>query len=247
MDVLVTGRHCQISDSFRDHVRERITRIERLRDRVIRVEVQVSTNKRQPDQAARVEITLFSKGPVVRSEGVAEEKMAAFEQALERMRSQLRKAADRRKHHRGHKGQESVRHAQPLPDLPVTPADDADNDTQNIAGIEVMGDGPLVVREKSHPSEPMTLAEALDRMELVGHDFFLYNDADHGCPSVVYRRRAYDYGVIRLDDAASDQQAATGRAGECRSEGDLAGSGPADRPRRAGLRTAAPGPTRDHA
>lgn len=214
MDVLVTGRHCQIPDSFRDHVRERITRIERLRDRVIRVEVQVSANenKRVPDQATRVEITLFSKGPVVRSEGTAEDKMAAFEQALERMRSQLRKAADRRKHHRGQKGQESVRFSATLPDLPVSASPSEDEDVQTIAGIEVQGDGPLVVREKVHPASPMTLAEALDRMELVGHDFFLYIDADHRCPSVVYRRRAYDYGVIRLDDgvAAEQSEAAAG-------------------------------------
>lgn len=208
MDVLVTGRHCQIPDSFRDHVRERITRIERLRDRVIRVEVQVSANenKRVPDQATRVEITLFSKGPVVRSEGTAEDKMAAFEQALERMRSQLRKAADRRKHHRGQKGQESVRFSATLPDLPVSASPSEDEDVQTIAGIEVQGDGPLVVREKVHPASPMTLAEALDRMELVGHDFFLFVDKETQEPSAVYRRKGWEYGVISLSN--------DGRSGE---------------------------------
>ena len=65
--------------------------------------------------------------------------------------------------------------------------------------IEVLGEGPLVVREKTHPAAPMTLDQALYEMELVGHDFFLFVDKESERPSVVYRRRGYDYGVISLD------------------------------------------------
>lgn len=61
------------------------------------------------------------------------------------------------------------------------------------------GDGPLVVREKLHRAKPMTLDQALYEMELVGHDFFLFVDVDRTMPSVIYRRRGYDYGVIRLE------------------------------------------------
>ena len=75
-------------------------------------------------------------------------------------------------------------------------------------GLEVHGDGPLVVREKLFKATPLTLAQALDEMELVGHDFFLYVDADTGAPSAVYRRRAYDYGVIHLElDRPGEQSA----------------------------------------
>ena len=66
------------------------------------------------------------------------------------------------------------------------------------------GDGPLVVREKTHPATPMTLDQALYEMELVGHDFYLYVDKESERPAVVYRRRGYDYGVISLDVAATD-------------------------------------------
>ncbi len=59
-------------------------------------------------------------------------------------------------------------------------------------------DGPMVVREKTHAAEPMSLDQALYEMELVGHDFFLFVDAQSRHPSVVYRRHAYHYGVIRL-------------------------------------------------
>ena len=64
--------------------------------------------------------------------------------------------------------------------------------------MQMVGDGPLIVREKFHASHPMTIDDALLEMELVGHDFFAYHDSQCGKFSVVYRRRGYDYGVIRL-------------------------------------------------
>jgi ribosomal subunit interface protein len=77
-----------------------------------------------------------------------------------------------------------------------------------VVPIEMEGDGPLVVREKFHPARPMAIDQALYEMELVGHDFFLFRDAHDGCPSVVYRRRGYQYGVIRLmEDEATDGKA----------------------------------------
>lgn len=202
MDVVVAGRRCTITDEFRDHVDERISSIERFRDRVIRVEVQVTANPhKQPDQAISVEITLFGKGPVVRAEAFADDKTVAFEHALDRLTAQLRRAADRRKVHRG------LRVASTLDAVGVAAAATASGQEESpavrrIAGLEVTGDGPLVVREKFFTSSPLTLAQALDEMELVGHDFFLYVDADTRQPSVVYRRKAYDYGVIHLDVAA---------------------------------------------
>jgi hypothetical protein len=59
--------------------------------------------------------------------------------------------------------------------------------------------GPMVVREKTHTASPMSLDQALYEMELVGHDFYLFVDEKTKAPSVVYRRRGYDYGVIHLD------------------------------------------------
>ena len=77
--------------------------------------------------------------------------------------------------------------------------DSADDETREIP-IDVQGDGPLVVREKFHAAAPMSIDQALFEMELVGHDFFLFTDGASGLPSVVYRRRGYRYGVIRLLD-----------------------------------------------
>jgi len=161
--------------------------------------VTCSDAKREPEQAVRVEITLNGKGPVVRAEAAADDKMVAFEHALDRLKTQLLRASDRRKTHRGLRGGATLK---PAEATPVEP-EEQESDVRTVAGLEVHGDGPLVVREKNFTASPLTLAQALDEMELVGHDFFLYLDAESSQPSVVYRRKAYDYGVIHLDvDAA---------------------------------------------
>ncbi|SDR92002.1 ribosome hibernation-promoting factor, HPF/YfiA family [Microlunatus soli] len=205
MDVVVKSRHCTLPDEFRDYVEDKITKLEKLNDRVIRVDVEVSAerNRRQLDHGSKVEITLHGKGPVVRAEAAAEHKSAAFDLALEKLMSQLRKAADRRRVHRGSHKPRSLAEASarwPVDEPSTNGSSPEKDDVHNVAGMEVQGDGPLVVRQKVHHAAPMTLGEALDAMELVGHDFFLFIDKEAQAPSVVYRRRGYDYGVIRLEN-----------------------------------------------
>ncbi|WP_130865624.1 ribosome hibernation-promoting factor, HPF/YfiA family [Acidipropionibacterium timonense] len=200
MDVIVSGRHCHVSDDVRAQVEDRLLGVDKLRDRVKRAEVVFTAQdvKGAPDQGMTCEITLRSRGPVVRAVGQAEDKSVAFEKAAERLRTQLSRAADRRRSRRG------LRVSQVL-DVPEEPTGEAPEivPTRKIAGdVEVTGDGPLYVKEKVFPAEPLTLAQALDEMELVGHDFFLYVDAETKRPSVAYRRRkGYNFGVIHLDVA----------------------------------------------
>jgi ribosomal subunit interface protein len=203
MDIVLNSRHCELSDRFRTHVEEKLARLEKHDHRVIRVEVEVEKerNPRQADRAVRVELTAFSKGPVVRAEACAEDKMAALDQAIDKMAAQMRRAADRKRVHRGRHTPTSVARAlaavEPSPNGGAGAAG-AQQD-QDAGPLTVVGDGPLVVREKIHPASPMTLDQAMYEMELVGHDFFLFMDKDSDRPSVVYRRRGYDYGVIALD------------------------------------------------
>jgi ribosomal subunit interface protein len=207
MDVLVTGRHCQIPDEFRARVEEKIGAIEKLKDRVLRVEVQVSTytSRRHPDQSTQVEITLRGRGPVVRAEAFADDKTVAFDHAMDRLKAQLRRASDRRKNHRGLRDSSTEGGAEAFA---AANAEESRPEIRKIAGLEVTGDGPLVVREKFFDAVPLTLAQALDEMELVGHDFFIYVDAETGTPSAVYRRKAYDYGVLHLNMEADAQATA---------------------------------------
>ena len=198
MDVVVTGRHCELSDRFRGHVTEKLSRLEKHDHRIIRVQVEVENerNPRQADRAVRLELTAYSKGPVIRAEASAEDKMSALDLALDKMASQMRKAADRRRVHRERR--ERVADLLDTPDLAL-PKDASSETERQVGPITVAGDGPLVVREKTHAASAMTLEQALYEMELVGHDFYLYVDKDTERPCVVYRRRGYDYGVISLD------------------------------------------------
>jgi ribosomal subunit interface protein len=195
VDITISTRRCTISDEVRDEVERALTEaIGKVKSRVIAAEVEFTAAQAG---MTRCEITLRGKGPVIRGAGLAEEKMVAFDGALRKLDTQLRKAADRRKSRRG------LRVADlgvvPVVAEPVAPAPKSVVLTSTVAGIEVAGDGPLVVREKDFQAAPLTLAQALDEMELVGHDFFLYVDAQTGRPSVVYHRKAYNYGVIHLE------------------------------------------------
>ena len=200
MDIVVSGRHCEVSDRFRAHVEEKLARLEKHDHRLIRVEVQVEKEQAKPDKAVRVELTAKSRGPVVRAEAAAEDKMAALDLALDKMTAQMRRAADRRKVHRGQRAPQSVQQA--LANVPAVDDDDEIDDgaiERSVGPVTVTGDGPLVVREKEHEATPITLEQALYEMELVGHDFYLFVDQGTQRPAVVYRRRGYDYGVIALE------------------------------------------------
>jgi ribosomal subunit interface protein len=202
VDVIVKGRHIELDERFRTHVTSKLAKVAKLDGRVARVDVEVceERNPRQGDRRCRVELTCRSRGSLARAEAAAPECYAALDLALAKLEERLRRAADRRRVHHGIRTPVSVAAATaPLGAAPTTngsgpaPTDEVDEtDDEQPA---------LVVREKLHAAAPMTLDEALFGMELVGHDFYLFVDAATGRPSVVYRRRGYDYGVIRLDQA----------------------------------------------
>jgi len=196
MEVVVRGRNVEVPEHFRQHVADKLGRVERYDSKIIRTDVELhhERNRRQNDSCQHVEITCRTRGPVVRSEACAADFYRALDLAIEKLERRLRQAADRRRVHYGLRTPTSVATAtaaavnsatQSAEPEPVS-AEDAD-------------DGPgRIVREKEHPAKPMTVDQALFEMELVGHDFYLFADQDTGRPSVVYRRRAYDYGLIRL-------------------------------------------------
>ena len=198
MEIVVRGRNVVIPDHYRQHVEEKLAKLERYDHKIHRadVELQHEKNPRQGGNCQHVEITLRTRGPVVRSEGCSDDFYAALDMAADRLERRLRHAADRRRIHHGRRRPESVGEATAglaeVLDLPVDADADSDTDEQ----------GPgRVVREKEHPAEPMDVDQALLRMELVGHDFYLFKCAETGKATVVYRRHAYDYGLIRLGDS----------------------------------------------
>jgi ribosomal subunit interface protein len=201
VEIVVRGRHTEIPDRFRSHVADKLTKLEKLDPKVISVDVECSKerNPRLAEQRERIEITIRSRGPVVRAEAAAQDCYAALDVAMSKLENRLRRAQDRRKVHHGGKTPVSVAAATAALADGYPPAH-AEVNGAEVAGIE--DEGPMKVREKEHQAVPMTLDQALYEMELVGHDFYLFVDKDSQQPAVVYRRRGYDYGVIRL--AAGD-------------------------------------------
>jgi ribosomal subunit interface protein len=241
MEIIVRGRHITVPPRFRQHAAAKLSKLEKLDQKVVRIDVEVSEerNPRQSDRRERVELTIRTRGPAIRAEAAADDRYAALDLAMAKLESRLRRACDRRK----------IKHTDNVtlrsPDLVATDAlpaaalngngaagprtgemDDrgdapgfgasdsygtdsygtgsygtgssmAETDSR-LVPIQMEGDGPLVLREKVHPARPMTIDQALFEMELVGHDFYLYHDSECDRFSVVYRRRGYDYGVIRL-------------------------------------------------
>ena len=211
MEIVVTGRHMQVSDRFRDHLDEKLAKIPQLAPRVQRVDVIVShePNKRQAKACDRVEITCHVKGPIVRAEACLDDKYAALDLALDKLMERLRRAQDRKRVHRGRRVPESVAEATArITEESSVAGEDHVHELDEANGdpFGAQGNSPIEVREKVHATVPMALDQAVREMELVGHDFYLYHDEDTGQPSVVYRRRGWSYGVIHLDVDESVQQ-----------------------------------------
>ncbi|MFF5373064.1 ribosome hibernation-promoting factor, HPF/YfiA family [Streptomyces sp. NPDC013187] len=211
MDIVVKGRKTEVPERFRKHVAEKLKleKIQKLDGKVISLDVEVSKepNPRQADRCDRVEITLRSRGPVIRAEAAASDPYAALDLAAEKLEARLRRQHDKRYSRRGARRIPAAEVADHVPGVAtlngngLVPASEEEPEavpTKKIGSLEVQGDGPIVVREKTHVAAPMTLDQALYEMELVGHDFYLFVDSETKEPSVVYRRHAYDYGVIHL-------------------------------------------------
>jgi len=289
MDIIFKGRQTDVPARFREYATVKLNRLEKLDAKALRVDVEVSVerNPRQASQKERVELTVRSRGPAIRAEAAAEDRLAALDLALAKLDSRLRRALDRRKSKhvnywpdrlayqaepeqadlpegaelagllsaddaaaqpdgaqagpaqagtaragtgRAGTGQagrvragRSQRAAVPRPAGPAGASEGAGGSgiaggaewdgaadgvhSDSVVPIKMEGDGPLVVRQKFHRADPISIDQALFEMELVGHDFYLFHDVDKGLPSVVYRRRGYQYGVIRLVENSAGQAA----------------------------------------
>src|ERR1700737_4078050 len=209
-EVVVKGRNVEIPEHFRIFVSQKLARLERF-DRTIYlfdVELEHEKNRRQRKNCQHVEITARRRGPVVRGEACADSFYSALEAAISKLESRLRRSKDRRKIHYGDKTPVSLAEATAVgsssrkrSSAVVPPSNSAPATTARAPRDgEVVDDHEpgRIVRTKEHPSTPMTVDDALYEMELVGHDFFLFHDKATDKPCVVYRRHAYDYGLIRL-------------------------------------------------
>lgn len=225
MEFKISGRNLTVSDRFREYATEKLEKIENLADKVQRIDAKCSkqTSARSGGDQLTVELTVTGRGPVIRAEATAPDKFAAFDLAYGKLLERLRRVKDRRKVHHGKHTPIAVKTA--TASLPVvngsTPiyggeplgAQDSEAEPSSTSPYEVendipAGDSPVLIRRKVFPAATLTLDDAVDNMELVGHDFYLFIDAETNTPSVVYRRRGWTYGVISLDQACEPGKAA---------------------------------------
>lgn len=197
LSIVVRGRHANVSSRFREHAVEKVSKINRFAMPFRHVDVEVSheANPRQHDRAYEVELTCNGVGPVLRAEAHASDKYTALDLAYERLQERLRRMHDKAKsveHRRIHTKQDIVESV--VEQEQSIPKSDDDLD-----GEIVLQSGPLVVRTKQIESLAITVEQAVEEMELVGHDFYLFNNIETQKCSVLYRRRGYDFGLIELD------------------------------------------------
>lgn len=213
MEFMITGRNLTVSDRFREYAGEKLTKIEQLATKVQRVDVKVSkeSKARTADTPLTVELTVVGRGPVIRAEAAASDKFAAFDLAYGKLLERLRRAKDKKKVHHGRHAPVAVNaatgslptvsssepiYAQSVPEVVEEKSPyDIENDIP-------AGDSPVLIRRKVFPATALSLDDAVDNMEMVGHDFYLFIDSSTGIPSVVYRRKGWTYGVISLDENA---------------------------------------------
>ena len=202
MEITVVGRHAEISSRFRAYAEEKVSKVTQYDPRAQRVEIEVSheRNPRLADTSERVELTVISKGPVIRAEASSSDRYAAFDLAIDKLFERLRRARDRKKDHRRYPMiTAEVEQALVEQGIEVAPEAEAEEIVLPPTKPGEIGDSPVIVRQKLHQSTPLTIEEALYEMELVGHSFYLFIEASSGQPCVIYHRKGWTYGLLRLE------------------------------------------------
>jgi putative sigma-54 modulation protein len=187
MEIQVRGNGVRINDGLREFIDRRATRLDRMLDRVVdaKLELRALHNRVGPDTTA-AQITIRSGREVLRAEERAADQIVAIDQAFDKLERQIRRVHDKRSR-RHAPGQETIRDGVPGPET-ILAIDEVELDDEQDVGD--------LVRTKRFAVKPMDVEEAIEQMELLGHDFFLFHYVDEDIPSVVYRRRDGAYGLL---------------------------------------------------
>jgi len=179
MDLTITGKNLEINDTIRKYVEKKIGRLDRYLPNIIdgRVELTVSEGARAAEDRQIAQVTLRTKKVILRAEEASSDIFASIDAVFEKMQRQV----DRYKGKRWAK-----RELEPVPTGDIAEAED-----------EMADERPYAVRVKQFRMVPMDETEAIEQMELLGHDFFVFFNANLNQVNVIYRRRNGEYGLIQ--------------------------------------------------
>lgn len=189
MDVKINAHGGKVSESLRNYILKRVEKLERFDNHVLDAKFELRTERvRSQGERHIAQFTVTVPGRILRSEVRDLDDRTAIDQAIEKMARQMKRHYDRKKDRTRHKAVNLGRLA-------------AEQTEEMIEQELLEEDGARVVRTKRFELQPMDVEEAIDQMELLDHDFFVYIDRESGDTSVVYRRTDGAYGVIQPDTA----------------------------------------------
>jgi len=218
MKIQVKGRHVVVTDPLRDYAEEKLAKLHRVLserhiDEVTRVELELMVEKGHTSTDSQVaEATVFTRGPVMRARESSQDMYASIDLVTEKLQRQAKKYHDKVQH-------KALRHAVTKPVPPAEPpegvagpeagAEDDDEAALLAAVPQAVGvatglgspggnnhDEPRVVKSKQFALKPMSVDEATMQLELIGHSFFVFTNAETNDTNVVYRRKDGHYGLI---------------------------------------------------
>jgi putative sigma-54 modulation protein len=176
MQIIVKGKNLEVTEALREYALEKVSRVEKYLDRILKTEIEMSVERNPKIQDNQVvEVTIFSSGPIIRAKESAVDMYQAIDLVSSKLERQARKVKQKmidRSHHAKNPFKESAA----------------------VASVEEAE--AVIVKTKSFPLKPMIPEEACLQMELLGHDFFVFINAETEETNVVYRRRDGNYGLI---------------------------------------------------
>ena len=173
MRLQVKGKNLDVSDSIRSYAEDKLRKLERQLADPTQIELELSVERNPSISANHVaEATIWTKGPTLRAREASADMRASIDQLVDKLERQVKRYRQKRRRRTGR-----------------------DNGS-NFEPARAANDEPVIVKTKQFAVKPMTPEEAVLQLELIGHDFFVFQNADSGEVNVVYRRRDGHYGLI---------------------------------------------------
>ncbi|MBE0447489.1 MAG: ribosome-associated translation inhibitor RaiA [Actinobacteria bacterium] len=181
MELIVKGRHVEVTGALRSYAEDKIGRVAKYFDRIQKIEIEF-TDEKNPSiiNSKTVEVTVFPKGPILRAKESSSDMYASIDMVVDKLERQIKRFKNK-------KNYKSTKHAPGLGELALA----------SFAGTarEEL-EGPRIVKVKQVAVKPMDPEEATMQMELLGHDFFVFTNANTEEVNVVYKRKDNNYGLI---------------------------------------------------